>query len=396
MKPSARLVVPLAVLALGLMGAIVLIATRPEVETKSPEAAVPLVRVMQVALRDLPLEVITHGTVAPRTESALIPEVSGTVLEISPSLVSGGFFAEGDLLVRIDPRDYEIALERARASVARAASEEARAASELVRRRALAERDFASAAQLDEAVRNQAVAAAAVREARAVLVQAERDLARTRLLAPYAGRVRDEKVDVGQFVTRGAPVATLYAVDWAEVRLPVPDEELAFLELPLVWRGETTEALGPEVKLYARFGGEEHEWTGRIVRTEGEIDPRSRMVHVVARVEDPYGRTGAEERTPLAVGLFVRAAIQGKLASSVAVLPRAALRGDSQVLVVDAEGRLRFRDVEILRELRDEVVIRAGLSNGERVCVSPLETVVEGMQIRVAPDVDVAAPGQKS
>ena len=120
------------------------------------------------------------------------------------------------------------------------------------------------------------------------------------------------------------------------------------------------------------------------------------MVHVVARVEDPYGRTGAEERTPLAVGLFVRAVIQGKLATAVAVLPRAALRGDSQVLVVDAEGRLRFRDVEILRELRDEVVILAGLSKGERVCSSPLETVVDGMQIRVAPDVDVAAPGQKS
>ncbi len=396
MKLSTRLVAPLAVLALGASGAILLIATRPEVVTKAPEPATPLVRVTTVELRDLTLEVTTHGTVAPRTESALIPEVSGRVLEISPALVSGGFFADGDLLVRIDPRDYEVALERARASVARAASEEARAASELTRRRALAARDFASAAQLDEAVRNQAVASAALRETRAALVQAERDLARTNLHAPFAGRVRDEKVDVGQFVSRGGPIATLYAVDWAEVRLPIPDEDLAFLDLPLVWRGEQPDELGPEVRLFARFGGTEHEWKGRIVRTEGEIDARSRMVHAVARVEDPYGRTDDAERSPLAVGLFVRASIQGKTVPGVAVLPRAALRGDRQVLVIDAEGRLRFRDVEVLRALRDEVVIRAGLESGERVCVSPLETVVEGMPVRVAPDVDVAAQGGKS
>jgi RND family efflux transporter MFP subunit len=396
MKPSLRWIAPFGVLALGLLGAIVLIATRPEVAAKAPEVVAPLVRVVDVELADLPLSVSTHGTVAPRTESALIPEVSGRVLEISPALVSGGFFAQGDLLVRIDPRDYEIAIERARAAVARSASEEARASAELTRGRALAAREFASAAQLDDSVRNQAVAAAALREARAALVQAERDLARTNLKAPFDGRVRDESIDVGQFVSRGAPVANLYAVDWAEVRLPVPDEELAFLDLPLVWRGEQPDELGPEVRLFARFGGAEHEWRGRVVRTEGEIDAQSRMVHVVARIEDPYGRSDDATRPPLAVGLFVRAEIQGKVAPGVAVLPRAALRGDGQVLVLGDDGRLRFRDVAVLRTLRDQVVVSGGLATGERVCVSPLETVVEGMQVRVAPEIDVAAEGKKS
>ncbi|MEX2206897.1 MAG: efflux RND transporter periplasmic adaptor subunit [Myxococcota bacterium] len=396
MKASPRSIVPLAVLAIGVAGAVVLIATRPEVEAKVPDVVAPLVRVVDVELVDLTLSVSTHGTVAPRTESTLVPEVSGRVLEISPALVSGGFFADGDLLVRIDPRDYEVALERARASVARASSEEVRAASELTRRRALAERDFASAAQLDEAIRNQAVAAATLREARAMLVQAERDLARTSLRAVFTGRVRDENVDVGQFVTRGAPIATLYAVDWAEVRLPVPDEELAFLDLPLVWRDGSANPPGPDVRLFARFGGAEREWRGRVVRTEGEIDARSRMVHVVARVEDPYGRVSDGNSSPLAVGLFVRGEIQGRVAPGVVVLPRAALRGDGQVLVLDAEGRLRFRDVVVLRSLRDEIVVSAGLSAGERVCVSALETVVDGMQVRVAPAVDVAAEGKKS
>jgi RND family efflux transporter MFP subunit len=395
MRPSFRLLAPLAVLALGVLGAVTLLATRPELEARPRDAVVPLVRVALVKLEDLTLEVATHGTVKPRTESALVPEVSGRVLEISPSLAAGGFFAEGDVLLRIDPRDYEVALERARASVARSASEHSRSAAELARARSLAEREFASAAQLDEAVRNEAVASATLREARAALMQSERDLARTTLRAPFAGRVREEQVDVGQFVSRGAPVATLYAVDWAEVRLPVPDDELAFLDLPLVWRGEQTELPGPEVRLFARFGGAEQEWSGRIVRTEGEIDPKSRMVHAVARVEDPYGHSGGD-RPPLAVGLFVRAAIRGKVVPNVAVLPRGALRSGSQVLVLDADGRLRFRDVEVLRAQRDEVVIRAGLADGERVCVSPLETVVDGMAVRVAPDVDVAAGGRSS
>jgi RND family efflux transporter MFP subunit len=394
MRASPRLLVPVAVLAVGVLGAAALVATRPELEARPRDVAVPLVRVATVKLEDLALEVATHGTVAPRTESALVPEVSGRVLEVSPSLAAGGFFAEGDVLLRIDPRDYEVALERARASVARAASEQARSRAELGRAQSLAQREFASAAQLDEAVRNDAVAAAILREARAALLQAERDLARTTLRAPFAGRVRDESVDVGQFVSRGAPVATLYAVDWAEVRLPVPDEELAFLDLPLVWRGASTELPGPEVRLFARFGGTEQEWRGRVVRTEGEIDAKSRMVHVVARVEDPYGHGGGD-RPPLAVGLFVRAAIQGKVVPGVAVLPRGALRGDSQVLVLDADGRLRFRDVEVLRAQRDELVIRSGLADGERVCVSPLETVVDGMAVRVAPEVDVAAGGEK-
>lgn len=229
-----------------------------------------------------------------------------------------------------------------------------------------------------------------------MLVQAERDLARTSLRAVFTGRVRDESVDVGQFVTRGAPIATLYAVDWAEVRLPVPDEELAFLDLPLVWRDGSANPPGPDVRLFARFGGAEREWRGRVVRTEGEIDARSRMVHVVARVEDPHGRASDGDSSPLAVGLFVRGEIQGRVAPGVVVLPRAALRGDRQVLVLDAEGRLRFRDVVVLRSLRDQIVVSAGLSAGERVCVSALETVVDGMQVRVAPAVDVAAEGRKS
>ena len=385
---SPKLLIAIAFLGLGLVGQVVLNATGPRAEQRPTEVPAPLVRVIEVALADVQLEVATQGTVAPRTESDLVPEVSGPVIWVSPSLVSGGFFDAGEPLLRIDPRDYEVALERARANVARARSEHTRARKDLERSRGLAERSFASDAQLDNAVNAESVAAAVLRETRAARAQAERNLERAEIHAPFTGRVREERVDVGQFVNRGAPIAKLYAVDYAEVRLPIDDEELAYLDLPLFRRDEIETDAGPEVRLHARFAGAEHTWTGRIVRTEGEIDPRSRMVHVVARIRDPYGSDGAPARAPLAVGLFVEAKILGNVVEGVAVLPRAALRGDDQVWIVDSESRLRFRTVEPLRSTRSEVVIRSGLSPGERVCISPLATVVDGMRVRVVEEDD--------
>jgi RND family efflux transporter MFP subunit len=313
------------------------------------------------------------------------------VVWASPALVSGGFFAKEDVLLRVDPADYEIALERARASLNRAESEDRRATRDLERRRGLAERKYASAAELDQAENIQRAAAAALREARAARVQAERELARTELRAPYAGRVREARVDVGQFVTRGASLATIYAVDYVEVRLPIPDDELAYLDRALLSESQDAEG-GTDVILHARFAGRDRTWRGRIVRSEGEIDPKSRMVHVVARVEDPYGRLSAAHEAPLAVGLFVDAEILGAIAEQVFVLPRASLRSEDRVLVVDAESRLRFRRVEVLRASGESVVVAAGLQPGDQVCVSPLDAPVDGMLVRVALDQESAGP----
>ena len=398
MRARARWLWPFAALGLGVLAALILLATPPEVEVRAPEAPVPLVRVVTVRRGDVPLQVRTHGTVAPRTESDLVPEVAGRVVWVAPALVSGGFFEEGDPLLRIDPTDYQVGLEEARANVARAESEAARARLERERQRSLAARDAASAARLDDAENGARVTEAAVRAARAARTRAERDLERAEIRAPYRGRVREESVDVGQFVSRGAPVARLYAVDYAEVRLPVADEELAHMEL-LALGGADLDGQGPPVRLTARFAGRDHAWTGRIVRTEGEIDPRSRMVHVVARVEDPYrverveGAEGreAEATAPLAVGLFVEAEIEGRVVRDAVVLPRAALRADGRVLVVDGESRLRFREVGVARVSREQVVVESGLAEGERVCVSALATVVDGMAVR--PVSDDAPPG---
>ena len=380
MKRRLKLLLPIAIVLTGVLGALALVATRPDVETTSPEALARLVRVVEVTPETVQLRVTTHGAVAPRTESSLVPEVSGPIVWVSPSFTSGGFFEENDPLVRIDPLDYRVALELARANLARAESELERETRELERQKNLAEKKIASPAKLDMAVTAERVARAARRQARASLEKAERDLERTEIRAPFKGRVRERTADVGQFVNRGTPMARLYATDFAEIRLPISDDELAFLDLPLWYRDDGANAEQATVELRAEFAGAEHTWEGQVVRTEGEIDPKTRMVHVIARVEDPYGRSG--DRPPLAVGLFVEAQILGHETEDVVTVPRAAMRGADQLLVADTEDRLRFRRVQVIRTGRDQVVIRSGLEPGDRVIVSTVEAAVDGMKLR--------------
>ena len=399
-----KVVVPIGILCASLALAVLVLASKGEIVERSQKVMAPLVRTVLVEPVDHRFQVRAQGTVVPRRESDLVPQVSGEVVWVSPDLVAGGFFDASQPLARVDRADYEVLLESARAQVARAESEHARAGKERDRQLRLASRSVASEQNIDDAENAFRVSAASLREGRARLQQAERDLERTELRAPYAGRVRQEQIDVGQFVSRGVAVAKLYAVDYAEVRLPLPDRELAYLDLALAHRpvaeaaaGQdpdaevSARAPGPRVQLSAEFAGRRHSWQGAVVRTEGEIDPKSRMIRVVARVEDPYGIASEGGQPPLAVGLFVEAEIEGTTALDVFALPRTALRrgrsGESdRVLVVDGDSRLRFRNVDVLRIERDQVIVGGGLQSGERVCISPLRAVTDGMRVRVAPE----------
>lgn len=386
MSVFTRYILPVVILLVAGIAAFAIFISKPAPETRIPEFKPPLVRVHTVEVGEVQLTVHSQGTVAPRTESQLVPEVSGRVLRVSPAFVVGGFFEEGDSLLEIDPYDYRQALVQARSRVAQArlrlAQEEAEAE---VARREWDELGGGEATPLTLREPQVEDARATLQAAEAGLEQTQRDLDRTVVRAPYAGRLRDKKVDRGQYVTRGSPVATLYSVEAAEVRLPLPDSELAFLDLPLDYRGEDSAHSGPEVILHAEFGGTVHRWAGRVVRTEGEIDARSRMVHVVAQVEDPYGRKG--DRPPLAVGMFVQADLHGHVARDVVALPREALHPGDVIWTVDAGDRLHFRDVEVFRTESDRVLISAGLESGQRVCLSSMEAATDGMRVRVSEDV---------
>jgi RND family efflux transporter MFP subunit len=307
-----------------------------------------------------------------------VAEVPGRVVRISPSLESGAFFRAGEVLAELDRRDLELAVGRARAAMERALAERDYARAKLSRQRSLAERGIASDALLDEVHRAARVAEARSREAAAELERAERDLARTRILAPYDGRVRSQKIDVGQFVSVGQALARIYAVDYAEVRLPIPDEDLAHLDLAI--GGPDASDGGAEVLLRTNFAGREHTWLGEVVRTEAEIDPRTRMIHVVARISDPYA--GGAGRPPLAAGLFVEAEIVGRPVEGALRLPRSALDGDDRIWVVNDDHQLRSRRVQILRVADDTAWVAGALTAGERVALSRSPDLRDGLAVQ--------------
>ena len=383
-----QVLLPFVVVGGAGLTAYVMYLNRPPVETQPPVFEPPSVRVQPVAFETVSLTVASQGTVQPRTTSQLVPEISGVVTEVAPSFALGGFFDAGDVLLQIDPYDYQQAIITARSQLAQAqlrfAQEEAEAE---VARREWAElgRGDPNALTLRQLQLEEARAAVAAAEA--ALDRARRDVDRAEIRAPYAGRVQSKDVDIGQFVNRGTPVAQIYAVDSAEIRLPLPDQQLAYVDVALSYRGGGQHT-GPRVTLSANFAGRRHTWQGRIVRTESEIDAASRMVHLVAEVRDPYAPGSDPSRPPLAIGMFVEAEIEGRTVSDIVVLPRAALRGRDQVLVVDESSRLHYRQVEILRSTSDEVLIRGGLAEGDVVCVSPLDTVTDGMVVRVL-DADI-------
>lgn len=375
---KAKRILPLLILGVAVAATVVLLQNRQRLQPAQPAPIPTAVRVMEVIPAPVQLRVHAQGTVSPRVETQLVPEVSGNVTWVSSNLVAGGYFEAGETLLRIDDRDYVAAVQRAEASLERARADRELAQFERERADELYEQMLISRSNHESAVRASRVAEAALQDAELVLQTAKNDLARTLLAAPFAGLVRSEQVDAGQFINRGTAIAEVYATDALEVRLPIADQQLAYLNVPLEQRGEMHPDTAPKVTLTAEFAGQSQTWTGYLARTEAQIDPGSRMVYAIARVRP-------EQNAGLAappVGLFVQADIEGIAEDNVVVLPRSALRNENQVLVVDSENRLYFRDVDVMRVYRDDVYIRGGLAAGERVSISPLQTVVDGMRVQ--------------
>lgn len=391
MRRVLQFAIPVVLLLVGGFGAMALKESYTPPETEPVVVEPPIVEVLEVTRELVRLTISAEGTVSPRAESELAPEISGRVVSVSPSLAIGGFFSSGDELLRVDGREYELAVTRARAAVAQAELRVATEQQEGAVARAEWE-DLVAGEPTPLALRlpQLAEAKAALASAEATLEQAQFDLERTSVKAPFDGRVRRKQVDLGQYVQRGQPFATLYSTDVAEISLPIPDQELEFVNLPLAYVNASNTNEGPRVVLSTEFGGKTYEWRGRIVRTDGEIDPETRMVRAIAQVQNPYAQSKNSRRPPLAVGMFVEAEIQGRGVQTI-VLPRTALRGADQVWVVTANNRLEFRQIDVLRMERDRVLVRGGVEPGDRICLSNIEAAVQGTEVRaIAPSAETA------
>jgi len=365
-----RITAIIAILAAAVGGAMFMSQMKPPPQTRGAAAIDPLVEVMPLEETAVEFRVTTQGTVRPRTETVLSAEVSGPIVWISPKFVAGGVFARGEELLRVDPTNYRVAVEQAEALL-KQREIEYEGSKKLRLSGYRAEADLASAA-------------AALATARAELTRAKRDLERTRITLPYDGMVRAKEADLGQYVNPGTRLAVTFATDYAEIRLPLTDQDLAFVDLPEP--GELTEAgaaEGPAVRLSAVREGRASTWQARIVRTEGVVDESNRVTYAVARVQDPYGlKPENAAHTPLPMGTFVAAEIDGVSMDGIIRVPRRALRANNQLLFVDEDSRLRIRSVDVIRADADYAYLHRDSVQGSRITLTALESPINGMRVR--------------
>ena len=401
-----KIVLPILILALG-FGAYQLLASMREPPQRVARSYTgPLVEAIAAPLQQVQVVVEGQGTVRPDAQIDLVPQVSGIVVWKDADFKPGGTFAKGALLFRIDPRDYELAVQQAAVQVA-----QARYQLDLAREEAaIAEEEWERLHADDQAPTDLVLRKPQLRAAEASLQGAEARLAearlrldRTKVYAPFAGRVRTARVDVGQHLNAGQAIAQLYSIEKAEIVVPVPDEDLGWFTLPLpidIAEASTPNTVsdltaesgsrafafsreGASAEISGSFAGRRHQWSGRVVRTEGELDPQSRMVRLVVEVEAPYGGI-ADGIPPLTVGMFVEVAIAGRMVDGVRILPRVALRQGDRVWTVGRAGVLRIRQVQVVRALEDEVLAYIDMAPEERIIVSQLSGVTDGMQVRIA------------
>ncbi|MDH4055327.1 MAG: efflux RND transporter periplasmic adaptor subunit [Gammaproteobacteria bacterium] len=366
--PRMRILTILGILIFAVAGVAVMSTMRPEPPKKERQDLDPLVEVLVLEPMTAKFEISSQGTVKPRTETTLSAEVSGTISEISPKFVAGGVFQAGEVLMRIDPTNYDVALLQAEALVTQRQIEHD-GARKLQSQGYRAESEYASAV-------------AALASAKAEQVRAQRNLERTHIRVPYEGIVRSKDTDLGEFVSAGTPLGVVFATDFAEIRLPLTDHDLAYVDLPdpTDIAGSGAAAVGPEVRLSARQKGQDVEWPARIVRTEGVVDEKSRVTYAVARVKDPYQLHG--DGVPLPVGTFVTAIVEGTVAENIIQIPRGIIRGTNELVFVDAEDKIDIRNVHIVRSDAKHAYISGGAEPGERVVVTVLESAIDGLKVR--------------
>jgi len=363
---------------------LLLYVNRPSTKIAEPVYKPVSVDVAEVVKQSLSIKVQAQGTVTPLKETAILSEVQGRIIEVSPAFVVGGFVAKDEILLRIDPSDYETNLLRAEASLKSAESnliqEKGRAE--------VAEREWQKlpkGSQRSEEARDLYLRKPQLAQAQSQLLAAQADLdtardnlERTIIRAPYDALIREKHGEVGQFVAAGSPLANVFSVEAAEIRLPIPQNKLEYLELPdLAGTGK-----GSPIDLYTDVGGEISHWTAYLHRTEGVFDERSRVLYAVARIEDPYGLQHPG-RAPLRIGTFVNANIEGRELHDLVPLPRYVMRAGNSVWVVDERKRLRGRKVTLLRTGGDFVYVSGGLEDGDLVSLTNLDSSFDGSEVRI-------------
>jgi len=363
--------------------AVLLFITGPKAEENVDPRPAPPVEILEVSLGEHQVTIHTQGGIESRRETRIAAELSGRVVEVSPDFKRGGSVKEGQRLIQIDPSDFRAALARAESGLSEAklalAQENARVEQARIDWERLGRGNTANPLALREPQFAAATAAAA--SAAAEVERATRDLERTEIRAPFDAGIREANAEVGTITRPGEMLAELYTSEDLEVRLPVPLEDFGFLQ-----RDENGQPTG-KITLTGTIGGRDFNWPAEAVRIDREIDRRTLSGHLIVKVlpsDDPLYRLPP-------VGLFTRATITGDTLKNVAVIPREALREGGEALIVDATGKIEFRKLSIIRTTRTHAVVREGLADGDRLCLTRLNSPVAGMEVTIE-----AAPAESN
>lgn len=383
MKRFARVLIGAAIFLTGIAFSVLLWVTRPVAEKKEETVTLPVVEYLVVRKGEEIFEIPSQGIIQPDKRTLLPAEVGGKVIEVSPLFEAGMQISPDEVLLRIDPTDYEAVAAQAASTLADAeaalASEEAKADQAL--------RDWKRLGNPGEpsellARKPQLKSARArVESAKAALAKAENDVSRTVIRAPYESIIASTATEIGSFLAPGAPVAEIYATSPFEVRLPLSVDDAAFLRTD-----EAGNPVGP-VEIKATAAGKTRRWNATIVRSEGEIDRATRSLYLVARIGDPIDPAGLEIRP----GLYVDATIPGRPLPGVAKVPFKAFRDLTQLVIIDENDQIDFRDVTVLHREGEHVYVSEGINEGDRISLTDLPDLVEGMNVKATP-APTAAP----
>jgi multidrug efflux pump subunit AcrA (membrane-fusion protein) len=431
---AARVVLVAAVLAAGAGISYYWLTHRPATKRRPPEAQATLVEVLRVAPQTETVVLRALGTVVPARTVQLAPRVAGEIVQVSPEFVPGGRFQAGDVIVQVDPKDFELAVRQAETEAEKRAAEVAQREGDVAQRQtdvvraesalavemgqqSVAKREYELLGQTVQAEDEALVlrrpqletaraaceaaraatrsaegawrAAKAAQEAADVaLQQARLDLDRTTIRAPFGAIVQSRFADRGSQVSPGAPLATLVGTDayWVQASLPV--DQLRWIKVP-----DSGGTQGSAARVYheAAWGPGVYR-AGRVVRRLTSLEPQGRMAQLLVAVEDPlHLETASPDRRPLILEAYVRVEIEGRRLENILCVPRTALRDGNRVWVMRPDGTLDIRPVTIVWGGNEHVCIADGLAGGDRVVTSDLGAPVQGMALRAAQEPSRAA-----
>ncbi|NQY49487.1 MAG: efflux RND transporter periplasmic adaptor subunit [Colwellia sp.] len=384
MATKKQIIIPIVILVTGIAVMVGFSSMKKPPEEKEKVDNTPIVAVENISVAPMTLEVNSYGMVKPKYETQLVAQVNGEIVELSDVFVRGGFVKKDQLLARIDPSDYHAALIDAQASMASArAALETELAQGKVAEREWRQIENSSPTELSLRKPQLAQELARVKAAQASVLRAERNLERTEIRAPYDAMIDSRNVGLGSFVGVGSKIGHVLGTAIAEIRLPVADNQLAFL----VKTKSTKAGVNAQVNLIGTYAGQDTLWQAKIVRSEGVIDNKSRMSYLVAEINDPYLLKSSSDSSaaPLRFGSYVNANIMGYDISQATLVPRY-LVVNGKVAILDSESKLHYAAIDIVRQQGSHVVVANGLADGDQLIVSALDYPVEGMQLALISD----------